>query len=47
MARGVFGRNATDLLLPREAARQLLSREGNRQLLREGRILIILDRPER
>jgi hypothetical protein len=47
MARGVFGRSATDLLLPREAARQLLSREGNRQLLREGRILIILDRPER
>ncbi len=47
MARGVFGRNATDLLLPEEAARQLLSREANRQLLREGRILIILDLPER
>lgn len=47
MARGVFGRNATDLLLPREAALQLLSREANRRLLREGRILIILDRPER
>jgi hypothetical protein len=47
MARGVFGRNATDLLLPREAARQLLGREVNRRLLREGRILIILDRPER
>ena len=47
MARGVFGRNATDLLLPREAARQFLSREGNRTLLREARILIILDRPER
>lgn len=47
MARGVFGRNATDLLLPKEVVRQLLTREANRQLLREGRILIILDRPER
>ena len=47
MARGVFGRNATDLLLPNEAVRQLLTRESNRRLLREARILIILDRPER
>jgi hypothetical protein len=47
MARGVFGRNATDLLLPKDVVRQLLSREANRQLLRECRILIILDRPER
>jgi hypothetical protein len=47
MARGVFGRNATDLLLSREVVRQLLTREANRRLLREGRILIILDRPER
>jgi hypothetical protein len=46
-ARGVFGRNATDLLLSSEAARQLLSRQRNRELLREGRILIILDPPER
>jgi hypothetical protein len=46
MARGVFGRNATDLLLPDEAVRQLLTREANRRLLREARILIILDRPE-
>ena len=43
MARGVFGRNATDILLSADAARQLLSREQNRALLREGRILIILD----
>jgi hypothetical protein len=47
MARGVFGRNATDLLLPNEAVRQLLTREDNRQMLREARILIILDRPKR
>jgi hypothetical protein len=46
-ARGVFGRNATDLLLSAEVARQLLSRQPNRELLREGRILIILDPPKR
>jgi hypothetical protein len=46
-ARGVFGRNATDLLLSAEVARQLLSRQHNRELLREGKILIILDPPER
>jgi hypothetical protein len=46
-ARGVFGRNATDLLLSAEVARQLLSRQHNRDLLRDGRILIILDPAER
>jgi hypothetical protein len=46
-ARGVFGRNATDLLLSGEVARQLLSRQHNRELLRDGKILIILDPPER
>lgn len=47
MARGVFGRNATDILLSAEVARQLLTRQHNRDLLREGRILIIIDPPER
>jgi hypothetical protein len=47
MARGVFGRNATDILLSTEVARQLLSREQNRELLRDGKILIIIDPPER
>jgi hypothetical protein len=46
-ARGLFGRNGTDLLLSNEVARQLLSRQHNRELLRDGRILIILDAPER
>jgi hypothetical protein len=46
-ARGVFGRNATDLLLSVETARQLLSRAPNRELLQQGRILIILDPPPR
>jgi hypothetical protein len=47
MARGVYGRNATDILLANEVARQLLSREQNREMLRQGRILIILSAPER
>jgi hypothetical protein len=47
MARGVFGRNATDILLPTEVARQLLTRQHNRDFLREAKILIIIDAPER
>jgi hypothetical protein len=47
MARGVFGRNATDILLSTEVARQLLTRQHNRDLLREGKILILIDPPER
>ena len=43
VARGIFGRNATDVIIATDAAAKLLSREGNRQLLREGRILIIID----
>jgi len=41
MARGVFGRNHTDLIIPNSAARKILALEENRQLLREGRVLII------
>ncbi len=40
-ARGVFGRNDTDLLIPAESADRLLSSEDNRRLLREGRILVV------
>ena len=40
-ARGVFGRNATDLMIPVEDARRLLADEDNRRFLAEGRILII------
>ncbi len=43
MARGVYGRLATDLILPEEAVRALLAREENRALLRQGRILIVID----
>lgn len=43
MARGVFGKNSGDILLPNETVRKLLVNEANRKLLQEGRILIILD----
>lgn len=43
MARGVFGKNSTDILIPNDIARKLLSREGNHELLKKGRILIIID----
>ncbi len=45
VARGVFGINATDIIIPTEAVRRLLCREANQALLREGRILIIVDPP--
>jgi hypothetical protein len=45
VARGVFGKNSTDLLLSDEAVRQLLSLEANRRMLQECRILIVLDPP--
>ncbi len=41
LARGVFGRNDTDLLIPRESARRLLASDENRRLLLEGRILVV------
>jgi len=41
LARGVFGRNDTDLLIARESAHRLLASEDNRRLLREGRILVV------
>jgi hypothetical protein len=46
VARGVFGINATDLLLPKEAVDRLLVREANRELLSQGRILIVIDTSE-
>jgi hypothetical protein len=43
VARGVFGINATDLLLPNEAVDRLLVREANREMLSQGRVLIVID----
>lgn len=43
MARGVFGKNSTDIIIPREVARQLLAVEENHRLLLEGRVLVILN----
>ena len=45
VARGVFGKNSTDLLLSDEAVRQLLAVDANRRMLQECRILIVLDPP--
>ena len=46
VARGVFGINATDLLLPKEAVDRLLVREANREMLSQGRVLIIIEAGE-
>jgi hypothetical protein len=46
VARGVFGINATDLLLPAEAADRLMAREANQNMLRQGRVLIVIGEPE-
>jgi hypothetical protein len=43
VARGVFGDNATDIVIPTEGALQLLTLPQNRQLLRDGKIVIIYD----
>jgi hypothetical protein len=45
MARGIFGKNNTDIIIPTESARQLLALKGNRDLLIHGRILVIVDSP--
>lgn len=41
MARGLFGKNRTDLIIPNDDARKILALDANRRLLQEGRILII------
>lgn len=46
VARGVFGINATDLLLPNEAVNRLVVREANREMLSQGRVLIVIESGE-
>ncbi len=46
VARGVFGIHSTDIILADDAARKLLVREANKTILGQGRILIIIDKPE-
>jgi hypothetical protein len=43
VARGVFGDNATDIVIPTEGALQILTLPQNMQLLRDGKIVIIYD----
>jgi hypothetical protein len=47
VARGVFGINATDLLLSNEAVDRLVVREANREMLSQGRVLIVLESEEK
>ena len=42
MARGVFGRDDTDIVIPTAATRALLATADNHRVIREGRILVIL-----
>jgi len=42
MARAVYGKNRTDLILPEETVRKITSSEHNMELLRQGRVVIIL-----
>jgi len=45
VARAVFGKNGSDLVIPEDAVRQLFSRDENIALLRQGRILVVYDGP--
>ena len=44
LAREVFGINPVDLVIYREDALKILSNDNNRRLLREGRVVIVLNR---
>jgi hypothetical protein len=44
LARGVYGSRPTDPVIDAEDARAIISGEENRALLREGRVIIILDK---
>ena len=45
IARGIYGKNGTDIIIPTEDTKQLLALRENRDLLIQGRILIIVDNP--
>ncbi|MDC7232138.1 MAG: hypothetical protein PQJ58_02810 [Spirochaetales bacterium] len=42
MARKIYGKNRTDLILSDETVKMLISSEHNREMLRQGRVVIIL-----
>ena len=44
LTRELFGINPTDFIIEREDALKILSSENNRRLLREGRVVIVLNR---
>jgi hypothetical protein len=44
LARGVYGKRPTDPIIDREDALAIISSEENRNLLRDGKVVIVLDR---
>ncbi len=42
MARGIYGKNKTDLILSDDAVRRITSSSHNRELLQQGRVVIVL-----
>jgi len=46
VARAVFGRNPTDIVIPAEAARQILTVNENIEALRQGRIVVVYEHLE-
>lgn len=44
-AEAVFGNNHTDILIPEQAARKILHNKANHRLIREGRIVILMQKP--
>jgi hypothetical protein len=46
IARGIFGVQPTDPIIDGEDAGLILSNEANRRLLREGRVVIVLDKAQ-
>ena len=46
LARGLYGKNPTDLKIHPQDAAKLLANANNRKILAEGRVLVIIDPPE-
>lgn len=44
-ARGIYGKNRTDLIISTQEANKLLYTEENHQILKQGRVVIIIDPP--
>ena len=45
MAKGIFGENYTDVIIPVDSARKILYSNQNIELLKDGKIIIICNLP--